>query len=158
MILRSRLKGVVSSPALCPGQFSYEAPIRHDRRHWLSSVCLTLLDPWSRVVQLHQPVHDLSFVSRSQPCGPCLVTFQQAFSSSPTCFAVAPSFKVCPAKVGPRNFVFHQHLSGGAKHHLCKPLHSDLNVKCIVTAIWRPRDSSRSEYSVRVPSPTQEFS
>ena len=39
---------VVSSPALCPAQFSSEAPTRDDRR----------LDAWSHVVQLHRPVHD----------------------------------------------------------------------------------------------------
>ena len=45
-----------------------------------------------------------------------------------------------------------QHFSTEARHHLHGPLHSDLNVECIVTAIWRPRESSHSEYSVRVPS------
>ena len=73
-----------------------------------------------------------SFVSRSQSCGPRRVTFQQAFNSTPTCFAVrllsplagsqvpasrttfteTPSFEVCSAKVGSPYLVFHQHLSG----------------------------------------------
>ena len=61
MILRKRLKAVMSGHALCPAQVSSETPIRDDRRHWPSSVCLSLPDPWSRVAQLHQPVRDLFF-------------------------------------------------------------------------------------------------
>ena len=45
MILRRRLKVVVSSPALCPAKISSEAPSRDDTRHWPSSVCLSFLDP-----------------------------------------------------------------------------------------------------------------
>ena len=56
-----RLKGVVSDPALCPAKFSFEAPIRDDRRHWPSSVSLSFLGPWSHVVQLPRPVHDKFF-------------------------------------------------------------------------------------------------
>ena len=95
MILRRRLKGVVSSPALCPEEFSSEVPTRNDRRHWPPSVFLSLLDPWSRVVQLHQQCTIDSFVSRSQSCGPSRVTFQQAFNSPPT-FAVSCASPACP--------------------------------------------------------------
>ena len=58
MILRMRLKGVMSSTAPCPAQFSSEVPTRDNRRHWPSSVFLSFLDPWWHVVQLQQPVHD----------------------------------------------------------------------------------------------------
>ena len=54
-------------------------------------------------------------------------------------------FEVCSAKVGPRYFVFHQHFSKGARHHLRGSLHSDLNVECVVTAIQRPPNNSHSE-------------
>ena len=43
---------------------SSEAPIRDGRRHWLSLVCLSLLDPWSHVVRLHQLGHGLFFRQR----------------------------------------------------------------------------------------------
>ena len=66
MILRKRPKDAVSCPAVCPAKFSSEAPIRMIDEHWLSSVRLPLLDPWSHVVQLNQPVHDFSFVRSSQ--------------------------------------------------------------------------------------------
>ena len=113
-----------------------------------------------------------SFVSRSQSCGPGRLAFQQAFNPPPACFAVTllspltssqvPAFRttftetplseVCSAKVGPRYFVLHQHVSRGPGHHLCGSLHSDLNVKCIVTAIRGPWDTSHSANSVRVSS------
>ena len=84
----------------------------------------------------------------------------QAFNSSPTCFPVsllsplsssqvpapkttfaeAPSFEVCST----RYFVFHQHFSRTARHQLRGPLHSKLNIGCIVTANWRPRNCSYS--------------
>ena len=57
-ILRRRPKDEVSDPAVCPSQFSSEAPTWDGRRHWPSPACLSFLDPWSRVIQLHQPVHD----------------------------------------------------------------------------------------------------
>ena len=38
-----------------------------------------------------------------------------------------------------------------AKHHLRRPLHSDMNIDCIVTAIRGPWNGSHSEYSVSVP-------
>ena len=113
-----------------------------------------------------------SFVSRSQSCRPRRVTLQQAFNPPPACFAVSllaslassqiptpgttlaetPPLEVCPAKVGPRYLVFHQHLSWVSGYHLRGSLHSDLNVECIATAIREPRNSSYSKYSVRVPS------
>ena len=65
-ILRRRLKGVVADPALCPSKFSFEAPIRTDRRHWPSSVCFSFLGPSSHVVRLPRPVHD-EFVDQPQP-------------------------------------------------------------------------------------------
>ena len=55
-----------SDPALCPSKFSSEILSRDGQRHWPSSVCLSLLDPWSRVVQLHRPAHD-GFFRRPQP-------------------------------------------------------------------------------------------
>ena len=96
-----------------------------------------------------------SFVSRSQSCRPRRVTHQQAFNPPPACFAASllaslaisqiptpatnlaetPPLKVCPAKVGPRYLVFHQHLSWVSGYHLRGSLHSDLNVERIVTAI-----------------------
>ena len=141
---------MVSSPALRPAQCSSEAPIQDDRRHWplqyasyswiLGRVSFTCISQCT----------SYSLVSRGQPCGHRRVTFQQAFNLSPTCFAVsllspltscqvpapratfaeAPSFAVCSARVVPRDFVFHQHFSRGARHHLCGPLHSDLDVEC----------------------------
>ena len=66
MILHMRLKSVVSSPSLCPVHCSSKDPTRDDRRHWPSSACISLLDPWSRVVQLRQPVRDL-FLCQPQP-------------------------------------------------------------------------------------------
>ena len=86
IILCRRLGVWCQGPALCPAQLSSEAPIQDDTRHWLSSVCLSLLDPWSPVVETGTM---FSFVSRSQSCGPRLVTFKQTFNSSPTCFVVS---------------------------------------------------------------------
>ena len=45
-ILCRSLKGLVSSPALCPAQSSSEAPTRDGRRHWSSSVCVSFLARW----------------------------------------------------------------------------------------------------------------
>ena len=58
MILRVRPKDEVSDPALCPSQFSSEILTRDGKRHWSSSICLSLVDPWSHVARLHQPVPD----------------------------------------------------------------------------------------------------
>ena len=114
-------------------------------------------------------------LSSAAPSGaaPRRVTFQQAFaffSDMLRCeLAVAPDqfsgtrhpgqpplrphrLKSALRRVGPRYSVFHQHFSRGARYHLRGPLHSDLNVECIVTAIQRPWNGSHSEYSVRVPS------
>ena len=66
MITRGGLKFVVSSPVLCPAQLSSEALVRDKKRHWLSPVYLSLLDPWSHVVQLHQLVRNL-FIRQRQP-------------------------------------------------------------------------------------------
>ena len=100
-----------------------------------------------------------SFVSRSQSCGSRRVAFKQAFNSPPTCFAVSllspltssqvpapsttftdtPLFEVHSANIGPCYFVLHRHLSRGARHISSGlPLHSDLHIECIVTAIRRP--------------------
>ena len=57
-IHRERLKVEASAPALCPVRLSSEAPIRDGRRHWLSLVRFSLLDPWSHVARRHQPVPD----------------------------------------------------------------------------------------------------
>ena len=109
-------------------------------RVWLNCVSQCTIDP---------------LVGRSQSRGPGRIPFQQAFNPPPACFAVTllpslaspqvsasrttltetPLFEVCSAKVGPCHFVLHQHLSRGPGHHLCGSLHSDLNVKCIVTVI-----------------------
>ena len=53
MIPRVRLTDGVSGPALRPSRFS-----RDGKRHWASSVCLSLLDPLSHAVQLRRPAHD----------------------------------------------------------------------------------------------------
>ena len=113
-----------------------------------------------------------SFVSRSQSCGSSRVAPQQAFDPLPACFAVSllsslfstqipapgttlaetPLLEVCPAMVGPRYLVFHQHFSWVSGHHLRGSLHSDLDVERIVTAIGGPKSGSHPEYSASVPS------
>ena len=72
--------------------------------------------------------------------------------ASRTSFIVTPLIKVRSAKVRPRYFVRQQHDAWGTRHHLRGPLHSDLNVERVVTAIWRPRNCSKSECSIRIPS------
>ena len=42
--------------------------------------------------------------------------------------------------------------SPGRRGTISGPLHSVLDVECVVAAIWRQREGSYSEYSVRVPS------
>ena len=91
----------MANPALCPVRFSSEVPTRENRRHWRSSVCLSFLDPWSRVVQLHlsarlilSPVHDW-FFRQPQPVGLIqpsrLSTGLQCFSGMLRCeLTVAP--------------------------------------------------------------------
>ena len=106
-----------------------------------------------------------SFVSRSQSCRSSRVTSEHGFNPPPTCLALSllsllassqipaprttlaetPLLEVCPAKVGPRYLVFHQHFSWVSGHHLSGSLHSHLSVECTVAAIWGPG------YSVRVP-------
>ena len=71
--------------------------------------------------------------------------------ASRTTLSQTPLFEVSSAKVGSRHFVLHQHVSWGPGHHLCGSPHSDLDVKCIVTAIRGPRNGP-SKYLVRVPS------
>ena len=93
-------------------------------------------------------------ISRSQSCRPRRVAFQREFAVvlvqfSDTGFTETPLTEVCSAKVRPRYLVFHQHFSKGARHHPRGPLHSDMNVKRTVTAIWGPRDCSHSEHSMR---------
>ena len=103
---------------------------------------------------------------------PARVALQQAFDPLPACFAVSllsslassqipapmttlaetPLLEVCPAKVGPRYLVFHQHLSWVLEHHPSESLHSNLDVERIVTAIWGPGSGSHLEYSASVPS------
>ena len=100
-----------------------------------------------------------SFVRRSQSCGPRRVAFQQAFNPPPTCFAVSfflasPQvsaskttltetnlLEVCPAKVRPHYFVFHQHFSWRPGHHLSESLHSNFGCRThchchLVTKEW----------------------
>ena len=48
----------VASPVPCPAQFSSEALTPDDRRRLPPPVCLSFLDPWWRVVQLHQPARN----------------------------------------------------------------------------------------------------
>ena len=113
------------------------------------------------------------FVSRSQSCGPRRV----ALNSYPTCLAVsllslltssqvsppratfadAPSFEVCPAKVGPRNFVFHQHFSKGARPLQASPFRLECRMHC------RHHLETAGQLAFRVfgprpISPTHEFS
>ena len=47
---------------------------------------------------------------------------------------------LCPAKVGPRYLVFHQHFSWVSGHHLSGSLHSNLDVERTVTPIWGPTE------------------
>ena len=109
-------------------------------RVWLNCVSQCTIDP---------------LVGRSQSRGPGRIPFQQAFNPPPACFTVTllpslaspqvsasrttltetPLFEFCSAKVGLCHVVLHQHVSRGPGHHLCGSLHSDLNVKCIVTVI-----------------------
>ena len=165
-ILPARLKGVGSSPALCPSQFSCEAPIRDDRRHWLSSVGLS---PWvpGRVSFncISQRTID-SFVSRSQSCGPGRVAFQQTFISPPTCFAVSllssltssqvpaprttfpetPLFEVS-AKVHPRILALHQNFAQGdvAPSQRASPFRLEYQMHCHC----RPETTEQSLVSVQ---------
>ena len=124
MILRRSLKCVVSSPAVCPAQLSSEAPTRDVRRHPPSHSWIHGRVSFNCISQCTIYL----FVRRRR------VTSQQAFDSSPTRFAVsllslltssqvlapratfaeAPSFEVCPPKIVPGFFVFHQHFSSGA--------------------------------------------
>ena len=80
---RVRLNYGVSGPALRLSRFSSEILTRDGKRHWPSSVCLSLLDPWSHAVQID------SFVGRSQSCGSVQIALPQAFNPPPACFAVS---------------------------------------------------------------------
>ena len=166
-IPRMRHEVVVSDPALCPAQLSSGILTRGDRRHCSSSVHTHCWIPRSVSLNCVDPL-----VGRSQPCRPDQIALLQAFNPPPACFAVSllpslaspqafatratfgetSSFEVRSAQLGPRHLAPHQHLSWGPGHHLRGSLHSDLNVKCIVTAIWGPRNGSFSKYLVLVPS------
>ena len=116
-----------------------EAPTRDDRRHWPSSVCLSFLDPWSSVVQLHQTVRDC-FVCQPQQmvqtqtsrlstgfqltsdmlrCNLSVAPDHFLRNWHPRPFTGTPLIKVCYAKVRPRHF-----LRQKTQHHLSKSLHS----------------------------------
>ena len=106
-------------------------------------LALFSMPPHSRVLSC-VPLHSVtqctidSFVSGSWTCGSSRVALQQAFDPLPACFAVGllsslassqipalgttlaetPLLEVYPAKIGPRNLVFHQHFSWVSGHHL----------------------------------------
>ena len=104
MILRRRLEWVVASPILCPALFTSEAPTRDDRGHWPSSVCLSFLDPWSRVAQLRQLVS--AAASRADPDeSPSNRPSIPPGESPGTDTHDTPLFEVCSAKVRHRYFV-----------------------------------------------------
>ena len=171
MILRVKLKGLVSSPALCPVQFFLKFrlgmtdntdPLQYASHSWilgrvsfnnigqctiLSSAAANRADPTG------SPFNGPSILPPTWFAVGLLSPLASSQAPAPrTTFAETPLFEVCSAKVGPRCFVFHQHFSKEARHRLCGPLHVDLNVECVVTAIRRPWNGSHSEYSVRVPS------
>ena len=143
---------------------------RDDRWPWPSSICLS---PGSLAACLYTAsassrlIPSSAAASRAAP----IVSLQQAFDHLPACFIVrslsllassqipaprttfaeTPLLEVCPAKVGPRNFVFQQHFSWVSGHHLSGSLNSNLDVERIVTAILRPGSDPHLEYAVSVP-------
>ena len=145
---------------------------RDGKRHWSSSMCLSLLILGRMSFNCIGQCTVDPLVSGSQSCGSSRIALQQAFNPPPTCFAVSllpsltssqvsasrttltetPLFEVCSAKVSPCHFVLHQHLSRVSGYHLRGSLHSNLNVESIVAAIPRPWNSSYSKHPVRVPS------
>ena len=123
MIPRMRHEGVVSDPALCPAQFSSEILTRDDGQHWPSSVCLSLPDPWSRVVQPvvriqpDRPSAGLQSSSDMLRCELAALPDSSQVPASSATFAETPLFD-------------HQHLSWCSGHHLRGSLH----VECSVAA------------------------
>ena len=168
----------MSDPALCPAQLSSGIRNRGGRRHCSSSVSLSLLDPWSRVARLRQPVHVDPLVGRSQSCRTDRIALQQAFNPPPACFAVSllpsitsprvpaprttftetPLFEVCSAKVRSRHFVLHQHVSRGpgASSLRVSPFRHECQMHCHC----HPETMERLVFQVFCPrpiSPTQGF-
>ena len=119
-------RGVDSCP-VSSAIFSWDSD-SGDRWHWPSSVCLSLQDPWLRASPLRQPAR-YGFFRQPQPAmrfspsrpstglGPssgmlhCALVASAGQFSNTTTFAETPLLEVCPAKVGPRYFVSHQHFS-----------------------------------------------
>ena len=113
-----------------------------------------------------------SFVGHGQACGTRRATIHQGFDPLPAYFVVsllsslsAPRvstsrtpftetslIKVPSAQERPRHSVLHQHLAWGTRHHLHRPLLSDLDAERVVTAIEGPQNCTYSQYSVRIPS------
>ena len=162
-------EGVVSG--LCPSQFSFEILTREGRRHWPSSICLSLSDPWSRVVQLHSQRTIDSFVGRRQSCGPNWIVLQQVFNPPPACFAVSllsplasshesasratftetPLFEVFSAEIGPRHYVLHQHLSWGLGAPF--PRVSPFRLECRMPCYCHPETMEKLVFRVFSPRP-----
>ena len=166
---------------VCPAQFSSEILTRDDRQHWPSSVCLPLLalfsmplTPGSLVTCRSNASASTRLILSSAACGPNRIALQQVFNSPPACFAVGflsslassqvpasratltetPLFEVCSAKIGPRRFVLHQHLSWSLGHHLrrsrvfCPRPISLIAVPCSVTTT-----ASDDEFSIPMNAP-----
>ena len=175
MILHARPRDAWCRIMLCvQSQSSFGIPTRDDRWRWPSSVCPSLQDPWLRASPLSSASARLilspAAASRAAPTESLFdrpsILFQHAslcsllsplassqISRQPgTTFAETPLLEVCPAKVGPRYFVLHQHLSLVSEHHLSGSIQSNLDVERIVTAIWVPKSGSHLEYSASVPS------
>ena len=75
--------------------------------------------------QLDRPSDSLQSSSGMLRCVLVVALTGSQVSASRTTFTETPLFEVCSAKVGPRHFVLHQHLSWFSRHHLRWSFHSD---------------------------------
>ena len=108
-------------------------------------------------------------VGRSQSSRPDRIALQQAFNPPPACFAVSllpslasgiciqnnphtPLFEVRSAKVGPRHFVLHQHVSRGpgASSLRVSPFRPECQMQCHC----HPGTRERLVFQVSCPQPT----
>ena len=130
IILRMRLRGVASSLALCPVQFSFGILTRDDKRRWPSSVCLSpgslaaCLSTASASARLilssaaasradpdRSPFSRPSILLRHASLSLLVFLASSQIPTPGTTLAEIPPLEVCPANAGPRHLVFHQHLS-----------------------------------------------
>ena len=121
MILRIRLRGVASSLALCAVQFSLGILTRYDKRRWPSSVCVSLLDPWSacRLNCIGKCARLILSSAAANRADPNESPFNKASTPPPTCFAVQPVGCPCPvtADTDTRNNL---HLDTTVRSLLCE--------------------------------------